>query len=601
MLIKQAGSHYMKVGAKLSHYSSDSGLPDWGQFNFDSSLTSSTYVAPTTDVSGDAWASLLLGYPGSGYTNYASRVWTTSNNVGIFFQDDWKLSRNLTINLGIRWEYDQAPTEERSRLVRNLDLSSPIPEFQSTPPTFPNITQYGGFPARFNGALQFLDKDNPRMFHAPKDVLLPRIGLAYRLDDKTSLRFGYSRYAIPFQTALGPNWNLPNTGFSQKTTTLDPIAGVPQTQLSDPFPASTNPVIAPVGSSLGRYSQLGSAVVYYNQYPKQPITDRLSLSLQRELPWKVRMDVTGFVSFGHDVPAADVYGGVVASQQVNLMNPALTYTYKSEISQAVSNPFYNYLTTSQFPGSLRYQKTVSLSALLKPYPQYGTITEMYTGGADDKYRSLQIKAQKAFSNGLTFNVGYNYSRSLSDQYFNDLARYARSYSMLDTGAFRHKLSVAPFWELPFGKGRAFANKLHPVLEAVLGGWTTSHLFQYNSGNPLKFGQLKVNGNPRIGNPSRDRWFNTQAFATDNSYTPRSNPFYYDGLTGPASWNLDSTLAKNFYLTERVRFELRMDAFNLFNHFLSTAPIVDVRSSLFGRSVGQSNLGRQMQYTLRLHF
>jgi hypothetical protein len=123
----------------------------------------------------------------------------------------------------------------------------------------------------------------------------------------------------------------------------------------------------------------------------------------------------------------------------------------------------------------------------------------------------------------------------------------------------------------------------------------------DSGNLIKFGTLKVNGDPRIGNPSRDRWFNTQAFAPENAYTLRTNPFYYDGLTGPLTWNLDSTLAKNFYLTERTRFELRMDAFNLPNHFLSTMPNNDPRSSLFGRSTGQSNLGREMQYTLRLHF
>lgn len=601
MVMKQAGSHYVKFGAKVSHYSSNSGLPDWGNFNFDAALTSSTYINSPTDVSGDSWATFLLGYPSSGYTNCAARVWTTSNNAGVFIQDDWKLSRNLTVNLGLRWEYDQAPTEENLNLIRNLDLSSPIPEFAANPPAFPSLSKYGAFPARFNGALEFLDSQNPRLFHAPKDVFLPRIGLAYRVNDKTSVRFGYSRYAIPFQTALGPNWNLPNAGFSQRTNTLDPLAGVPRTQLSDPFP-SANPVLAPQGRSLGRYSQMGNSIVFYNQYPKQPVNDRLNLSLQRELLMRIRLDVTAFLSFGHDVPNADIWGGVVASQLLNMMDPAIRYTYKSEIAQAVANPFYQYLTPSLFPGSLRNQKTVSLASLLTPYPQYGSITERYTGGADDRYRSLQVKLEKPFANGLTFSIGYNYNRNYADQFYNDLGRYARRYTMMDTRNFRHKLTIAPVFELPFGKGRRFGAHLHPVLEAVIGGWTTSHFFQFNSGNLLNFSQaLKMNGDPRIGNPSRTRWFNTQAFAPAEAYTPKTDPYYYDGLTGPVSWNLDSTLSKTFRMTERVGLELRMDAFNTVNHFLSTMPVTDVRSSLFGQSVGQSNIGREMQYSLRVHF
>lgn len=598
--MKQTTSHYLKFGAKLSHYTSNSGLPNWGTFAFTGATTASTYINPPTDVSGAGWASFLLGHVNSGYTNYAAPIWTISNNIGLFFQDDWKVSRNLTLNLGIRWEYDQAPREHDGNLGRYLDLSDPIPEFQTNPVTFPDLAKYGGFPARLTGAYQFLDSDNPRVFNAPKDVFLPRFGAAYRIDDKTSVRFGYSRYSIPFQTSLGPNWNLPNAGFSQRTDALAPLQGVPRTVLSDPFPVA-NPVLAPMAKSYGRYHQLGNAITYYNQYPKQPINNRINLSVQRELPRRIRLDVTFFTNLGQNLPNSTVWGNAVQGEQNNMMDPALSYQFKSELDTRVDNPFYNYLTPDKFPGSLRYQQTVSIGSLLKPYPQYGNLTEMYTPGINDLYRSLQIKVEKSYSSGLSFSFGYNYGRAKRDRYFNSDAQYARDYTMMDTLDFRHNLTAAPYWELPFGKGRRWATSLHPVLEAVVGGWTTSHLLSFRTGNLLSWGQLKVNGDPRVANPSRDRWFNTQAFAPSEPYTPRTNPLYYEGLTGPVFWNLDSTLAKNFQLTEGLRFELRMDAFNLPNHFLGGNPDMGVRSQTFGRALTQANFGREMQYTIRLHF
>ncbi len=113
--------------------------------------------------------------------------------------------------------------------------------------------------------------------------------------------------------------------------------------------------------------------------------------------------------------------------------------------------------------------------------------------------------------------------------------------------------------------------------------------------------MRVNGSPILSDPSSSRWFNTQAFAAPLPYTPRTNPYYYEGLTGPNSWNLDSTLAKNFQFTEHLRMELRMDSFNTPNHVLKDNPDTNVLSATFGQSLHQANSGRQMQYTMRLHF
>lgn len=600
-LLKQAGNHYMKFGSKVIHLRSDAVLPWWDGFYFDAGMTSSTFINPPVDVSGDAWASFLLGYPSSGATNYSAWRRTRSTHVSLFFQDDWKLSRRWTLNLGVRYEYDQAPTEVNRRLSRFLDLSDPIPELQPAPPNWPDLSAYGAFPPRFNGAFYFLDDIRDRLFHAPRDVFQPRIGVAFRIDDATSLRFGYSRYAIPFLSVLGSNWYLPNPGFNARTPILEPLEGKPRTRLADPFPAAVNPVQQPVGNRRGRYHQLGDEVVFFNQYPRQPVNDRFNLSLQRQLPKQIRLDITFFTNLGHDAPYPGIWGNNMTGENENMMDPALWYRFKGELNRSVPNPFYNLLTVDKFPGPLRYQRTVRLADLLKPYPHYTSITQVYMPGRRERYRSLQIRVDRSYAAGLTFSVGYNYGRGWSDRYFNDDDRYARRYTLMDNLNFRHQLTVAPVWELPIGRGRRWGSQLHPVLDAIIGGWTTSHVILVQSGRLLEWPQLKVNGDPRLGKRTRQRWFRTEVFAPPEPYTPRVNPHYFEGLTGPGYWTVDSTLVKSFQIKERARLELRMEAFSLLNHFIPSYPDQNVYSATFGQTLFQRNYGREMQYTIRLHF
>jgi hypothetical protein len=163
------------------------------------------------------------------------------------------------------------------------------------------------------------------------------------------------------------------------------------------------------------------------------------------------------------------------------------------------------------------------------------------------------------------------------------------------------MSAGGVYDLPIGKGRQHLSNIHPVLNGIIGGWATSHVFMWNSGSFLRFGQLIVSGDPVISNPTLAHWFNTSAFNAPLAYTPRTNPYQYDGLTGPRYWQLDSTLSKNFQLMERLRLEFRLEAYNVTNSFMPSNPDANIYSSTFGMSTGQANGGRSVQYTLRLHF
>ncbi len=172
----------------------------------------------------------------------------------------------------------------------------------------------------------------------------------------------------------------------------------------------------------------------------------------------------------------------------------------------------------------------------------------------------------------------------------------------DQGCPRDKFPNAGTWEPPFGGGRQYANNLHPILEALIGGWATSHICMWRSGNLLWFDPAVVTGDPRQNVPD-GFYFNPAVFQVLPAYTPRTNPFYYDGLRGPRLWELDSTLAKYFRMNERVRLELRMEFYNLPNVFMPRDPDVSIGSGTMGRStwVADGNYGREVQYTARIHF
>lgn len=166
------------------------------------------------------------------------------------------------------------------------------------------------------------------------------------------------------------------------------------------------------------------------------------------------------------------------------------------------------------------------------------------------------------------------------------------------------MTIAGSYDIPVGKGKQLGAAMHPVLNAFIGGWQISGIYSYRSGEFLRFGTMEyLGGDPAISNPGPNGWFDTSQFRVQPPFTPRSNPWQFDNVTGPIMWNLDGTVSKSFPITERYRLEFRMEAYNLTNSLMWANPNMTVGSALFGRSTAQAqgNRGREMQYTLRFHF
>jgi hypothetical protein len=311
----------------------------------------------------------------------------------------------------------------------------------------------------------------------------------------------------------------------------------------------------------------------------------------------VVVDATYFLSLGHDWPY---------DLNLNLVNPEIINRQGAALTRAVANPFYLLLPENQMRGPLRNQRTVSLQTLLRPYPHYGNVTQVNTNGARERYHSLQLRFQRPFANGFNFLLAYNYNRESVEDFFNKEETFLNQFRFLDGVRPRHRMSMAGTYEFPFGRGRKYIGQAHPAVDAMLGGWTTSGIFWYNAGNRLQFGHMEVIGDPKLDTP--DKWglmFNPGAFRfiPDAAYKVRTNPTTYPGVQGPGHKSIDLNLAKFFRITERLRMEFKMEAYNLTNTFTGGDPSTNVTSSAFGRvtSMAAGAQGRELQYNITLHF
>jgi hypothetical protein len=611
-LTQQHGNHFLKMGADVRSATTNSLiLAVHPGFGFDAQPTAETYNNPDLLLSGDSYATFLTGaitpnagggdgnWWDSGYTGFPINIspQVQSRFYGFYLNDDWKVTRNLTLSLGLRYEYESPFQDAENRETRALDLNAPIPELQGT--AMPDeLSQFYQGPWTMNGAFQFASNENPGSWDGGAGSISPRIGVAYRLNDKTVLRAAYGRYATPWTTNSGHDQlsGFPLYGYSNFTGAPNDIQGVPQMDLRNPFPAS-NPVAPSREKSLGIYTMLGNSLTYFDPERRRSNSDRFNVSIQRELPGAIVLDLTYFYNRTGQVFETDY--------NINQVDPQIAYTHKEATLAVMDNPFYDNLPVEKFPGALRYEPQVGVTSLAKPYPHYGDIVVIdgFEGGAM-RYQALQLKLQKNYSHGLTMLVGYSYNVEKGQRFYNDIAGYERDYSWQTGNNYRQRLTVAGSWDVPVGKGQSFLAGAPRVVDAIVGGWKVSPVLVWRSGNLLGFGGMVWDGqDPKVSNSTPGQWFNTSGFSRLPDFTPRSNPWNFPGLYGPGVLNMDLGLAKAFRITEKIEFQLKMDAFNLLNNMSWGDPSTDVDDSNFGRITNQANLtrGRRVQLGARLEF
>jgi len=332
------------------------------------------------------------------------------------------------------------------------------------------------------------------------------------------------------------------------------------------------------GTSVGRG---GAPLLWYPQNLDKQRNDRLNFNIQHQLPGQVVASASWFMNFGNQF----------YTRALNNIDPRVQVQQQNALSATVDNPFYNYLTPALFPGPLRNQKTVPLSSLLVPYPQYGGLYEVGTLGASERYNSLEFRAQKAFSRGWNFLGSYVYIREKTERLFNELDVYQNNLAYQNSNQPRHRFIMAGTYELPFGVGRSYLSSMPRLMDALVGGWKLTGVSTYSSGAILRFDKMNYNcQDPTVSDPTPGHWFNTAAFSPipANTFVIRSNPLQFDNLTGPSYYMLDATLAKTFRITERFRAELKAASYNVLNRLNRGNPNMDVNSSQFGQALYQGS-------------
>jgi len=616
-----AGKHSMKFGGEYRVDKGKGARFEPLTFSIKQTLTANANSSPNLTNSGSEWATFMLGYIDN--SSIAARVpiqETVEKGYAGYFMDDFKVNSRLTLNLGLRYEYEPGPVDAQNRLSQRLDLTQPIPEMIATPPAIPatvtNLLASKGEKHIFNGAWIFTSADSRSAWRREKITVQPRLGGAFRLSEKSVVRFGWGRYVSPSSRIRDPLGDFVNqyAGFSTSTPAPGTISnGRPQATLSNPFPVALAPIQQPVGQSLGRYTNLGNSIGAAGNATngidpfdvKPQVNDRFSFSYQREVWGRFILDVEYFYNKGRNVPYA---------VDLNMADPAFSYeTPRSIFNLSIANPFLNYLTPNKFPGTLRSQTTITQGALLRPYPQYGVINQTNTAGKGEHLHSFEVQAQRPFAKGLSVLFAFAYQRERTQEFFDDFATYARKFEWRDTDTPRRRLTSAVSWDIPVGKGRSLLNDAPKGVDMIVGGWTVTTITRLYSGRPLFFNQnLIVDGNPKLSNPTQSKWFDTSKFhplptSTNPALPPnlhrRDNPWTFPGVEGPGIWQTDMTISKSFSLTERFRLEVRAESYNVFNHVNLANPIVDFNNANFGRVTTKlvAYNGREVQYGLRLVF
>jgi hypothetical protein len=584
------GKHTMKFGAEIDRDQMNNlqlGNIS-GAFTFSNAMTSQPNTA-LQGTAGSSIASFLLGAVSSAAASIPVETGLRDLRLGLFAQDEWRVTRKFTVSYGLRWDYNPSFSEVQNKMS----------SFE------PNIANPGA--GGRLGALAFAGQAGlPGPFFSTnwKNGFGPRLGFAYQMNSKTVIRTSSGIYysSASEQYNTGPALTA---GFSASPSFSSPDGFTPLYYVnSGTFPQNfaRPPLTDP--------SFLNGQPISYTpaNVTRLPQTINFNFSIQRELARDTSVEVVYLGSRSTHLSYTANY---------NIL-PISDLQYSSVLLSAINSPAAVAAGfTSPYPSFVNQLGANTVYQSLRPYPQYTVVTtNPGEPSGQQKYNSLQIKGNKRFSNGLTLFGYFTWAKSFS------LANYqypgVRFWQLDPNAAASFSFSWA--YELPFGKGKQLLGSSSRVVNAVVSGWKINGFMKYSSGTPLTIsaaaGNLAQIGYSQWGNavqgvspylvtspgdftPS-SKFLNAAAFTT-------STGFNFGNLNNNLSWvrgfwfkEENLTVGRVFRITEKVKFDLSVDAANPFNFHRWGAPNTNLTSAAFG-TVSSVSAGRTMQVNAAIKF
>lgn len=610
------GAHTLKFGyAFQSQRANGFGEQDiMGSATF--SFLGTSVPGATSFTSGSSFASFLLGDANQGRTETVRYVPQRFDYHGFYAQDDWRITRKLVLNLGLRYEFTQPP-------VSDTDIYS---DFTPNKPN-PAVNNYPGA-LRFAGSGP--GRENTRtLVPGWYGGVGPRIGLAYTPDNKTTFRTAFGRSFSRVTVVSGSNHFA---GFIGQYVFTSPDQGVtPAFNWDVGYPAyPLPPLIDPAFSN-------NNTVDFWNYKDANRAPEDLfwTFSIQRQVTANTVLEIaynatagahlqTGLLNM-NQVPTRywdELVARYGAAQAVNLL--------RADISSAQARAAGIPIPYPNFTDPKVQQNNRSVAQALRPFPQYLDIRTGDQGGdksGHSSYHALVVKAERRFSAGLTFQWNYTLSKVItdSDSYYADGGaamdqynrRLEKSIGQYDQ---THNLKMSSLYELPLGRGKKWLSG--GWTSHLLGGWRIAAIQTYASGFPIGLTRNNplplFNGatRPQIG--SYDNWRapvkagkfdpNVDQFLDPAKFPASAQPVGFGNATryNPKvrafpNFNENVSLAKSFYFTEQKRLDFRWEAFNLFNRTVFGTGSTNINSNTFGIVTTQVNDPRQMQVALKLYW
>lgn len=583
-LNKSLGNHSLKFGGeyRVMFNNQDRPTSSFARFDFNKGFSQRDALRGDA-ASGNAFASLLLGYPASGTNDFnAALAYSNRYYVG-FLQDDWRVTRTLTLNLGIRWDYESPISERYDRQNAGFDATAVSP------------LQVAGM--KLTGGLLFTDSTNRLPYRRDLNNWQPRAGFAWQLRSKTVLRGGYGISFLPsFDTGN-------NNGYSVQTAYVASTDGglTPSGKLNNPFPTG---YLTPAGRSLGLSTLLGMGFSYANTNRVLPYVQQFSFGFQHELPFRVLVDASYVGSLTSKLQASKGINEIAASE----------FPRGNDLLTQVANPFAGLL-----PGSSINGATVPRQQLLRPFPQFVGLTEQRRSVGDATYHAFQLRIEKRMSHGVHFLGSYTFSKSLEAVgYLNAQDSWEQTARVLTSVDAPQRFVLSGGWDLPFFKGSS------GITRQLLAGWTTSGIATFQAGQAIGApGSAFSSGiDPKLADDvrNRNRWFNTctlalngarqscasatepVAFLVQAPFTLRTLSTMFPNIRNHRPPTYDFSIFKTFPITETLRLQFRAESFNMTNTPWFGNPNTTLGGASFGVvSPSQQNDPRNVQLALRLTF